>query len=205
MKQEPDLKEIQKRAYMSYHQDGLLDIFVGVYILGFGLGAYLDIVYELGFAILLPAIMAAVIIPFWYSAKRMITMPRIGFVNFGKSQANRLMVVFIGLAVLGLAFSVMFSLAATQAWVHVIMRYGMIILGLAGSATCCLIGYSMGLRRLYGYGLLTLVLFVGGHFVGISAWYSMIALGTVITVAGSYLLICFVRKYPLPGDSTIAD
>jgi predicted small integral membrane protein len=205
MTQEPDLKEIQKRAYMSYHQDGIIDIFVGLYILTFGLGAYIDIIFELGFAILMPVILAVVMVPIWYSAKRAITMPRIGFVKFGPSQANRLMVVFIGLAILGLAFSLIFAISATQAWVHAIMQYGMIILGLAGFAMCCLFGYSMGLRRLYAYGLLTLILFVGGYFVGIYVWYLLIALGIVITVAGFYLLISFVRKYPLPGDRSIAN
>jgi len=44
--EEPNLREIEKKAYMSYHQDGLLDIFVGVYILGFGLGIWVDRIWK---------------------------------------------------------------------------------------------------------------------------------------------------------------
>jgi hypothetical protein len=35
------LREIEKKTYMSYHQDGLFDIFVGTYVLLFGIGIYL--------------------------------------------------------------------------------------------------------------------------------------------------------------------
>ena len=59
MTKEPDLREIERKAYMSYHQDGLLDIFVGVYILGFGLGIWADITLEFGFGLIMPAILIA--------------------------------------------------------------------------------------------------------------------------------------------------
>jgi hypothetical protein len=87
---EPNLKEIEKRAYMSYHQDGLLDIFAGLYILGFGLGIIMDVLWEFGFGVIMPAILIATVLPIWIEAKRKITMPRIGFVNFGTRGANKL-------------------------------------------------------------------------------------------------------------------
>jgi hypothetical protein len=69
---EPNLREIEKKAYMSYHQDGLLDIFVGVYILGFGLGVLADVIWRLGFGSIMPAILVAIILPIWIAAKRKI-------------------------------------------------------------------------------------------------------------------------------------
>ena len=111
---EPNLKEIERKAYMSYHQDGLLDIFAGLYILGFGFGIFIDIVLDFGLgAIIIPGGFIALALPIWFAAKRKITMPRIGFVNFGIRGGNKLMAIFIGLAVLGLAFALVFPLATS--------------------------------------------------------------------------------------------
>jgi hypothetical protein len=206
---EPNLKEIERRAYMSYHQDGLLDIFAGLYILGFGLGVYVDIIWEFGFGVIMPAILVAAVLPIWIAAKRKITMPRIGFVNFGIRGATKITALFIGLMVAGLgAFSV-FILATFQGglrqWLDLIFQNGMIIVGVGSLAVCILFGYSMGLKRLYAYGLLALIALVIGHFVGIFFAYILMALGTTVMVMGVALLIGFVRKYPLQGDKAIAE
>jgi len=206
---EPNLREIEKKAYMSYHQDGLLDIFVGVYILGFGLGIWADITWEPGFGSIMPAILAATLLPIWIQAKRKITMPRIGFVKFGPRGTQRLMGVFIGLAIMGLLFFMAFGFTSTQGgpplWLQTILQYGMIAIGIVSLAICSLFGYSMGLRRLYAYGLVTLILFVSGHFIGIFFGYILLTLGTTVMAAGFALLISFVRKYPLQGDKAIVD
>jgi hypothetical protein len=68
---------------MSYNQDGLLDIVIGLYALAFGIGIVADKILELGFASIIPAIMIVIVLPIWIQAKRTITMPRIGFVKFG--------------------------------------------------------------------------------------------------------------------------
>jgi len=38
----PNLKEIQRKAYTSYHQDVLIDIFASVYITVFAAGILMD-------------------------------------------------------------------------------------------------------------------------------------------------------------------
>jgi hypothetical protein len=206
---EPNLREIEKKAYMSYHQDGLLDIFVGVYILGFALGIWVDITLEYGFGSIMPAILIATVIPIWIAAKRKITMPRIGFVKFGPGHTARLMGVLIGLAIMGLLFFMAVAFTSTQGgqplWLQTIFEYGMIVIGLASLGICSLFGYSMGLRRLYAYGLLALTLLVIGHIIGIFFGYILLVLGATVMAAGVALLIGFVRKYPLQGDKAIVD
>jgi len=206
---EPNLREIEKKAYMSYHQDGLLDIFVGVYILGFALGIWVDITLEFGFGSIMPAILIATILPIWIEAKRKITMPRIGFVKFGPRGTHRLMGVLIGLAIMGLLFFMAFAFTSAQGgrplWLQTIVQYGMIVIGIASLAICTLFGYSMGLRRLYAYGLLTLILLVSGYFIGIFFGYILLVLGTTVMAAGFALLISFIKKYPLQGDKAIVD
>jgi hypothetical protein len=207
---EPNLKEIERRAYMSYHQDGLLDVFAGLYVLGFGLGIFMDTVWEFGFGAIMPAILIATVLPIWIAAKRRITMPRIGFVKFGLGGGtSKLMAIFIGLAVAGLGVAFAFTLATIQSgsrqWLDLIFQNGMLILGFGSLAVCVLFGYSMGLRRLYAYGLLALISLVIGQFMGIFFAYVLVALGTTVMITGFALLIGFVRKYPLKGDNAIAE
>ena len=207
---EPNLKEIERKTYMSYHQDGLLDIFAGLYILGFGFGIFMDIVLDFGMGvIIIPGGLIAVALPIWVAAKRKITMPRIGFVNFGIRGGNKLMAIFIGLAVAGLGFALVFSLATFESgnrqWLDLIFQNGMVIVGFGSLAVCILFGYSMGLKRLYAYGLLAMITLVIGHFTGIFFAYILMALGTTLTIAGFALLNSFVKKYPLKGDKAIAE
>jgi hypothetical protein len=206
---EPNLKEIEKRAYMSYHQDGLLDIFAGLYILGFGLGIIMDVLWEFGFGVIMPAILIATVLPIWIEAKRKITMPRIGFVNFGTRGANKLTAVFIGTMVAGLGAFFIFTLATFQGesrqWLDLIAQNGMLIVGFGTLLVCTLFGYTMGLKRLYAYGLLAVIVLAIGHFMGIFFAYIITALGITVMIAGFALLIGFVRKYPLKGDKAIAE
>jgi hypothetical protein len=208
MTKEPNLKEIERKAYMSYHQDGLLDIFAGLFILGFGIGIIMDVLWEFGFGTIMPAILIVTVLPIWIAAKRKITMPRIGFVNFGTRGANKLTAVFIGTMVAGLGAFFAFTFATSQSglrqWLDVIVQNGMLIVGFGTLVVCALFGYTMGLKRLYAYGLLAVIVLAIGHFMGIFFAYIITALGITVMVAGFALLIGFVRKYPLNGDKAIA-
>ena len=208
---QPDLKEIERRAYMSYHQDGLLDIFAGLFILGFGLGIFMTIVLEFSFIIGLsmPAIIVATVLPIWIAAKRRITMPRVGYVNFGTRGASKITALFLGLMVAGLGVFFAFTFATYQGgsrqWLDLIFQNGMLIVGFGSLAVCILFGYSMGLRRLYAYGLLAMIVLVIGHFMGIFFAYILLALGITVITTGVALLIGFVKKYPLKGDKAIVE
>jgi hypothetical protein len=72
---ETSLREVEKRTCMSYHQDGLIDIFIGIYVLLFGLGILLRTLGDFGTWFVIPAIFPAIMVPIWVSAKKRITMP----------------------------------------------------------------------------------------------------------------------------------
>ena len=202
MTKQNTLREIAKKAYMSYHQDGLLDIFVGLYALAFGLGIIADKILDFSFAAIMPGILIAIVLPIWLQAKRKITMPRIGYVNFGARGSNKLFAIFLGLAVAGLGVFFLFTLATFQngrpEWIDIVFQYGMIWVGLGAAVIGSLFAYTMGLKRLHGYGLLTLALFVSGHFLSFPFEYLLLALGIVIIASGAILLAQFIRRYPLP-------
>lgn len=208
---EPRLRDIEKKTYTSYHQDGVLDIFVGVYVLLFGVGILSSTVTDFSMWFIIPGIFPAVMVPIWISVKKRITMPRIGYVNLGSRGANKLMAIFIGLMVAGLgAFMVVTFASRSQAWAltlrNLIIPNSMIIIGLAAAAISCLFAYTMGLKRLYAYGLVTLALFLTAHVTPIPFEYFLVTIGLVMIINGGVLLGRFIRKYPLaPGDERSAD
>ena len=196
------LREVERKAYMSYHQDGLLDIVIGVYALSFGLGIVAEKTLDFSFAAIMPGILIAIVLPIWIEAKRKITMPRIGFVKFGAKGSNKLFAVFLGLAVAGLGVFFVFTLASfqngTMDWIETLFQYGLIVIGLGAAGIASLFAYTMGLKRLHGYGLLTLALLVSGYFLSVPFEYLLLTIGIVIIASGAVLLARFMRKYPLP-------
>ena len=197
------LREVEKKTYMSYHQDGLLDIIIGLYALAFGLGIIGDKILDFSFAVLMPGILIAVVLPIWIQAKRKITLPRIGYVNIGTKGSNKLFALLVGLSVAGLGVFFLFTMMTFQngrpEWIETILfQYGMIWIGLGAAVIGSLFAYTMGLKRLHGYGLLTLALFVSGYFLSVPFEYLLLVAGSVIIASGAVLLARFIRKYPLP-------
>jgi hypothetical protein len=206
----PNLKEIERRTYMSYHQDGLLDICIGVYVLGFGLAIFMREIWDFDSAMLPLILFGTIIVPIWIAAKRKITMPRIGYVNFGKKGRNKIIILALGLmAAVWCAFFAIIFLCSPRfgnpLWRDLISQSVLLIIGVGSLAVFILFGYALGLKRLYGYGLLALIAFAFRHFLGILLAYTLLALGTMVMVTGFALLIGFLRKYPLEGDKAVAE
>ena len=91
MSQEQDFKKLQQRTYASNHQDGLLDIIIGLGFIGFGLNMAFD-----NSAFIFLAWMPII---FYVPFKNRITVPRIGYVKFSTSNSIVLGAVFAGLLV----------------------------------------------------------------------------------------------------------
>ena len=182
MTKKTSLREIEKKTYMSYNQDGLLDIFVGFYILLFGIGILLLTMTDFSTWFVIPAIFPAIMIPIWISAKKRITMPRIDYVKFGARGANKMMAIFLGLMAAGLGVFMVFGLGASigEGWALTLRDFfisnSMILIGIGAVTISSLFAYTMGLKRLYGYGLLTFVLFITGYFVAIPFEYFLVTI-----------------------------
>lgn len=129
-------------------------------------------------------------------------MPRIGYVNIGRRGSNKLFALLVGLTVAGLGVFFMFTMATAQNgrpfWIDILFQYGLIVVGLGSAVIASLFAYTMGLKRLYGYGLLTFALFASGHFLSVPFQYLLLAIGSVIIASGVALLVRFIQRYPLP-------
>jgi len=195
------LKDIEKRTYMSYHQDGLIDIFIGIYILAFASGILLNTFLELNTWFIFPAILPALLVPVWISAKKQITVPRIGYVKFKAAGANKMTAIFVGTMVAGVAMFFIFAFASTQSWAlalrETIVANGMLFIGAGALLVTSLFGFTIGLKRLYGYGLLAMIFFAAAHFIAFPFEAILVIVGATIICCGFVLLYRFTKKYPL--------
>ena len=90
MKYDSDLKDTEQRVYLLFHKDGFLDIAVGLCVLTAGLVVANDLAF-------LWIIFALIDIIAWRTAKKYVTLPRIGQTSYSKERKGRNSIL-IGLA-----------------------------------------------------------------------------------------------------------
>jgi hypothetical protein len=54
-----------------------------------------------------------------------------------------------------------------------------------------------GLKRLYAYALLTVIIAAGGYLLGAPLWQTIVFLGAMISLSGVILLNRFLGRYPV--------
>jgi hypothetical protein len=191
-----DMKEIERKAYMSYSEDGLVDIAIGFVILGWGISLVLG---PAGLITLLGPIALAM----WYLGKRYLTIPRIGIIKPSRKMAYRARNGAIVLLLLG-TITLAGILLGTVVGGSDLADYSLAILGLLLAAGICVIAFLLNSNRLYVYAVLLFVAFAGGQALNdvISSVdtfiVSVILAGALILLSGAVVLVRFLRKYPLP-------
>ncbi len=118
-----DLKQLERRAWTSFFQDGLLDIFMGLALLAIGIPAMLpglfgtELRQNAGAAVL----MLFAFLPYW-AGKRFMTVPRMGraeFTRARKSRQTKVAMLYAVSVVAGVIVSLMVMLglgASPPAW-----------------------------------------------------------------------------------------
>ena len=191
MSQKSDLKVLAQRAYLSYHQDGVIDLLIGWMAFVFGLSLFFDA----------PAISLLAWLPLlsYVPIKNAITVPRLGYAQFsaeyGPQQRKRLGAILAGVLGLLVVAIALLVLAAPDA-LAAMGDNGMIIYGAVITILLLLAGLLSRIRRLTVYGLLCAALAVAGATAGLPDYWLFIVLGLVIMLVGAILLVRFLRKYP---------
>ena len=210
MPQNFDLKAIERKAFRSFHQDGLWDIYLGGMLLVLSLMFSIPENGEgelttIGFALLGVAIMFAI----FQLGKKYITTPRLGQVRFGPERQKR---------------------KATLGWImgaYLLVTLGLFLFSLyvwnvADSGRVVNVPISPSMERVFVASLAALISgtsivmtsyfkeFVRGYYIalmmGAGFFFTlvfdvttpMIVAGTLILIPGLVLFINFLRKYPLP-------
>ncbi|KPL17698.1 MAG: hypothetical protein AMJ92_11285 [candidate division Zixibacteria bacterium SM23_81] len=194
MSEQIDVKKIERKAYMSYHQDGLWDIFLGAIILAWGVSMMTEMASMNGvwFVVLFPLLMAA---------KRRITYPRLGYAEFPRARRSKLqmtillaIVMLLGVLVLLLWMSQLGS-SSLRDWLR---QYFKIAFGAMVAIVLALMAVIHWIKRLYVYAGVIFLSFAGAQRLNFHMKFSFIAAGAIIAFSGLVLLIRFLRKYPLP-------
>jgi hypothetical protein len=193
MNQRIDLKEIERKAYTSYHQDGVIDVTIAFSVFLFSIVMLLDMPWIGG-------ITGILAISVYAGFKKLLTVPRIGYVKFPQQRAMRITAVMVVLGFLAFAAGAIVFMETrsqgTPSWVAFLFDNYMLTIGVAVAALFLLGGYAFRTKRIYAYALLTLLLFTVGHFIYFPLYYYLAALGTIIMATGIVLMIRFVQKYP---------
>ncbi|MFX1325388.1 MAG: hypothetical protein ACFE8N_10555 [Promethearchaeota archaeon] len=204
-----DLKELEKKAWRSTFQDGLWDIYFGLLIFGMGIytvGQLFGQEDSLG-AILILMIWDFTSFFLFFLAKKRITMPRMGFVAFGKARKIKKLKLTVFLFAM-VAINVIFLLLPLSGLnIRLNAIATMLIIGtLFITLPICIMAYFLEFERLY------LIAIMGG--LGLPLSYllrpivgsplnSMIifcTLGGIIITWGILIFIKFLKKYPLPKE-----
>ena len=197
MTQNVDLKELEKKAFTSYHQDGLIDIGIGLFVLSLVVGMVSGMIW-------LPAVLCPAAYSVWFVAKKSITVPRVGYVKFGPErylQLRKLMVSgVVALSVIVLVSMGMYIGTVTKSippWVNTLLiDYIEVVIGVVGAALFVVVASSLGINRFYAYAAITLIIFTGGHLLTAHGPYLLGVVGSLILTGGVVVLIQFLRNYP---------
>lgn len=162
---EIDLKEMERRALTAYHEDGLLDIFWGGYLLFLGLVVFTPMEYRL--IVVMPT---ATGILLYDRAKKRVTYPRLGYVKFTKKMEARvlrdtLIVIFVaGFVTLAGLFTNM-GVPERASWLVLFLnRYNLLFQGGVLALIFLMLGRIMSISRLYHYSVISLLVFSAGYF-----------------------------------------
>lgn len=200
-----DLKRLESRAFMAYHQDGLYDMFIGTFLI---INFIPRILSDAGFSSfasigILFGVMAAAGVGF-IMLRRKITIPRLGMAQFGphrkirKRKSMAIMAVSVSLTALVFFLSIAF-------WNGLLTDFGKIL------HNHLLLGLFFGLKMLVVFSFVSYFLdFIRGYFIGVilaaSVFLyiytkdptSMTGGGVILFIIGTIYLIRFLKKNPLP-------
>jgi hypothetical protein len=184
------LKEIQRKVYMTFFQDGLWDIFLGLFILGWGLAILTDATY-------LPCVTFIGLYFAIWGIKKRLTYPRIGYARFSATSRRRITVRFVILGVVvmlvGVIVAVLWGIGTRPQW---LADYFPLVFNGILAAIVCFIAYWARVNRFYLYAVL---IFLGAVFhlwLGVRWEFGFIGAGGIIVLIGLGILIIFLRKYP---------
>lgn len=196
MSQDDTFKKLERRAYLTYHQDGLLDLTFGVIIIGIGLIFLTD--GSVGFFL---SWMPFVV---YLSLKRSITVPRLGYVEFRLQRSRKDNLFTIGFVMLlAIVVGGIFLLGALSAMEGTSSEPGdsidqYIWMAISGVGAVLFVGAVLAIRvrRLVLYSTLTAIMVIAGFLLDLNPAIYLIILGAVVFITGLVMLVRFLRKYP---------
>lgn len=208
MSEKLNLKELERKAWRSYFDDGLWDIYLGSLLALMGVSAYMGNL-ELGEGLhmgIYIVLLTVVMLGMW-AAKRFITVPRLGRVKFGekrqKSRKRTSLVLFASVVFGFILFLVLGGVARGEISREIPWE---VIIPAAWALNMLLVfglgGYFLQFERLYFIGLLYAIVLPLDFFLTETANlhivpYMFAGAGLLIVLVGAVYLRRFLRENPI--------
>jgi len=192
-----DLKEIERRAYTSYHEDGIVDILIGLCVFTLTFYVFAEMFWLMG-------AMIVIYTPMYMSMKQRITFPRLGQVTFSKSREGKtrrsftfLVALNVVAVLIGFYFWMAFAGGAPPSWFPLFVDYFAVVVGVIGAGILAVVARLSEINRFNRYAVATLVAIPSVKFLGTPFLIHIAVLGAFIGISGYMQLQRFKRKYPL--------
>jgi len=195
MSEQLNMKDIRRQVYLSFTEDGLIDLSIGLVILGFAAMLMADQPWMVG-------LLGGIPLLIWYGGKRVLTLPRIGSIQPSREMKSQVKGFTFALLIAGLgvlAFFILFAASGRSILAdHPLALFGL-VLALGISALALL----TKAHRLYLYAALVFAAMTIGEILNRSIetpdvfLLSVFIAGAVIIIAGIIVLNSFLRKYPV--------
>jgi len=177
---------------ISYHEDGFLDLFIGLTILIFGIGILTGNAWLAG-------VMPAVLISTWMSGRQSLLKGRVRSKDLRAKKDGLRMTALMGIFFMTMLAGVgaFFATLLIPDWRHGWIAENFdLLLGMGGGLLIGAIGYITGNRRLYVYMVLAVVIFLISYLLSGPLWLSLVVLGGIMLLAGTSVLIRFLSEHP---------
>jgi len=183
-----DVKEIERIAYLTYHKDGIVDIYIGLTIV---LLALTDMIWMLA---LFPI--------FYRDSKRRYTFPRLGYVKFSEKTnkiagAQKPLTTLIVLTFIVTLFAWYLGTTGNIAWIQPIVQNWKWMFAGVSAIIFCAFAWLTDLKRLYYYGALSLLWFSAANYLPLQNHILFLVFGGVVSLTGALQLYRFTREYPV--------
>lgn len=194
------LSNLNRKIYLAYHRDGILDLTAASVLLGFSIFMVTkNVIFLVG---------GAIFASLYMLLKQRITTPRFGYVRFvpqEKTLKQSWILVGLGLLVVFMIFIFNIFLSQKpgspemQAWIH---QYHMVPLSaLLFGVPALVAAVFLGLKRFYLYALLLAGLPALGAWLNLETFIPILAAGIVVLVFGIGLLYTFLKQHPISDEA----
>lgn len=204
MSQDIDSNEVERRVQRSFYRDGLMEIFLGLYLLL--VGGMLNSPWPVGLVVLVIFLFK----PAMEAVKKRLIYPRIGYVKFRpeKESSPRDIFAVVGILILILAGSVfgfVKVLGQDHGWTFWFYRFVPAYVGFIMAIGPVSTASRYGIKRWYLLGVLFVVSGVAIPFLNLESGYEAIALqcllmGCTALFSGLVMFTRFIRTHPAEHD-----